>query len=164
MPRSLAALLLLAAGLVHVGVTLPRRSQAVEARAELRRLKEARRSARARLEAQERRATARTRAAEILGRIPPVSRTDPLTELRADVLETVRERPLSRVQLQVRPQRPPVGAAFRISASGRFEDALALSNALARPLDGVVFDRVQLRSGPRGVDVEVEALRLGGRR
>ena len=162
--RPVAALLLVAAGLLLLGVTVPRRDQAAEIGREVRRLTEARTKAQAQLAAQERRAAARARAAEILAEVPAVSRTAPLAELRREVLDLVSERPLSQVRLQVQPQRPPVDASFRISASGRFEDLLGLSDALARPRAGIVLDRVRFRPGPRGLIVEVEASRLGGRR
>jgi hypothetical protein len=160
-PRSLAVLLLVAAGLLFLAVAIPSTRRAVALGEEYKRLRQGRREAEQRLEAAEQRLAARARAARLLARVGSSQGDDALTELRAGVLATLEGRALSRVRLQVRPARAPLAAAFTLGASGSFDQIVDLSGRLASPAAGVIFEQARFRVAPEGLSLELQGARPG---
>jgi hypothetical protein len=160
-PRSLAVLLLVAAGLLFVAVAIPSTRRAVDLGEEYKRLRQSRRAAELRLEAAERRLAARARATRLLARGSSSPGHDALTELRAGVLATLEGRALSRVRLQVRPARAPLAAAFTLGASGSFDQIVDLSGRLASPSTGVILEQASFRVAPEGLSLELQGARPG---
>ncbi len=159
-PRVLAALLLVASGLLQVGLVVPTRRQAIAAEDEYRRLRDQARKDREELEEAQARAAPRSRAAAILAQVSaPADET--LADLRAELLETVDGFPVRDVRLEVSPQPPPVAGRFGLGALGSFRSVVTLAGALARPESGMVLERVAFRSAPDGVALEVQGLRVG---
>jgi len=160
-PRVVALVLLVLAAGAYVGVALPTRRAAADLGDDYRRARERRREAAQRLSRIDRRGISRARAAlprPVTGEGPSAA----LVALRLSVLESVRESGVSRVSLAVSPGRPPVAASVHLSASGRFDDLVQLSAAVARPGSGIVLDRVRLVPGSDSISLELDALRLEG--
>jgi hypothetical protein len=160
-PRSLAGLLLVAAGLLFVTVAIPSTRRAVTLGEEYRRLRQSRREAEQRLGAAERRMAARARAARILAGVSSTPGGDPLAELRTGVLATLDGQGLHKIRLQVRLARAPLAAAFTLGASGSFDQIVDLSGRLASPASGVILEQATFRRVPRGLSLDIRGARPG---
>ena len=158
--RVAAAVLLLLAVAVYAAGTRPLRAQAAAASEQYRQARDQRRDARARLAEIERREAARGRAAAALA----AARSAPaggVRDVRRGVVDVVTRARVSAVRLGVRPGRPPASASVTLSAEGSFADVVRLAAELARPGQGLVFDRVRLVSRPPRVGLDLDAAGLG---
>jgi hypothetical protein len=160
--RSASALVLLAAGLLYVGVALPLQRRSATTAEEYRRLREDRRAASEKLSLLERRERARSRA---VGARPlrAGATTDATSLLRLSVVDALRGAPVSNVRLSVRPGRAPVGATVSLTVEGAFHEVLRLSSRLAGPAGSTVLSRIRMTPLPTGVAMDLEGLSLRGR-
>lgn len=154
MTRRLVALaLLLAAGLVHAGVTLPARRARDGARAEFARKREARERLRAELARLERRSSASVRAAA------PAGDAAAAQALRLSLLAATRGLPLGDVQIASRPARHgTVAARGRLGGTGTQADLLRVAGRLAEPASGAVLERLFLALRPEGIRLEADTI------
>ncbi len=157
MTRRLAGLaMLVAAGLVHVGVTLPARRARDEARAAYALARGEREQVRAELARLERRRSASAgHAAE--------DDTAAARALRRELLAATAGLGLSEIQIASRPERQgSVAARGRLSGVGSQADLLRVADRLAAARAGVVLERLDLGVRPGGVGLEAAATRLRG--
>jgi hypothetical protein len=157
---ALAGLLLVLAGLLHLGLASPTRARAMAAQEEYSRARVERQRLRARRLELERRRAALEKVAPTLTTASP-SAGDPVNELRLLVVAALQRRSVSGVQLTVGAGRPPVGATVHLSASGAFAEVMLLCGELAGPGSGIVLERLRLSAGAAGVALDLQALRLG---
>jgi hypothetical protein len=152
-PRLAAALLLVAAVGLHLGVTVPTRRQRDESRREFAGAREERERLRSRLSHLEKRAAA--------GRTPSGDAAA-AGALRRLLLRSTERLPLGAVQIGVEAgRRGAVAARGRLSAEGAQADLLRAAERLADPSSGVLLEHVALlpaRDG--GLRLEVEAFSL----
>jgi hypothetical protein len=149
--------LALAAGVVVLGFVLPTRRAVSQAGDDFRRARERRQDAMARLGRVERARASRARATSVLAAAPGGGT---LVDVRKAVLASLDQHALSDVRLSVVAGRPPVRARVSVRADGSFTDVVRATGGLVRAGTGLVLDRVRVHPGPRGVAVELEALRL----
>jgi len=158
MTRRLIALgLLLAAAVVHVGLTVPARRARDEARAAFARKREERERVRGDVARLERRAHAARPQA-------PEGDAAAVRALRRSLLRATRGLPIGDVQIAAQPERRGgVAARGRLAAEGTQADLLRAAGRLAEPASGVVLERVQLlgRLGKLRLDAETISLRAG---
>lgn len=155
MSRRVAAALLLVAALgVHLGVALPARRQRDEARDAFARGREERERLRGQAARLERRAAA--------GRAP-AGDAAAARALRLSLLRATEGLPLGAVRISVDVGRGSVAARGRLAAEGRQADLLRAAGRLAEPSSGVLLERVALAETPGGgVRIEVEAFSTRG--
>jgi hypothetical protein len=157
----LAGLLLVLAGLLHLGLASPTRARAWAAQDEYSRTRGERQRLRVRrLELERRHAALEKIAPALTGQSP--SAGDPVNDLRLVVLAALKKRAVSDVQLSVGAGRPPVGATARLSAAGRFSEVILLCDELVRPGSGIVLERLRLSRGGSAVVLDLQGLRLSG--
>jgi hypothetical protein len=145
-----AALLLLAALGLHLGLAVPARRQRDEARDEFARSREERERVRAQSARLERRAAA--------GRAP-AGDAEAARALRLSLLRAAEGLPLTAVRIVAEAgHRGGVAARGRLAAEGRQADLLRAAGRLAEPSSGVLLEHVALVQVPRGeLRLEVEA-------
>jgi hypothetical protein len=151
--RLAAALLLLAALGIHLGLAAPARRQRDEAREEFARQREEREGLRAQT-ARRQRPTASARA--------PRGDAEAVRALRLSFLEAVEGLPLRAVRISVEAgRRGPVAARGRVSAEGEQVDLLRAAGKLAEASSGVLLENVRFAHAP-GDDLrlEIEAFSL----
>ncbi|MBI3931851.1 MAG: hypothetical protein HY317_00420 [Acidobacteria bacterium] len=158
-PRRVAAALLVLSGALWLGVARPARREAEAARQEHRRLLEARRQARSRVERLESSDAAHRRAAGALA-----AGGNAVTALRRWVLDALQGAPVRGVRLEVRPAPPPAAVSLHLAAEGPSGDVLLVAGEIARPGGGLVLDTVRLTRTPGGLLLGLDALGLGARR
>jgi hypothetical protein len=158
MRRLLGLGLLLAAALVHVGVTLPARRARDDARAAFARQREERERLRGELARLERRAS----------RARPQAPADAAAAARATrlaLLAAARGLPVGELEIAARPERHGGAAARgRLAGAGAQADLLRVAGRLAQPGSGVVLERLALSLGPGGtlrLEAETASLRAG---
>lgn len=152
MTRRLAAALLLVAALgLHLGVTVPARRQRDEARQEYARAREERERLRVQATRIERR--------EAAGRAP-AGDAAAARALRLSLLQASEGLPLRAVRIGTEAgHRGAVAARGRFAAEGRQADLLRAAGRLAEPTSGVLLERVVLLQAHGGeLRLEVEAL------
>jgi len=151
--RLAAALLLLAALGLHIGVTLPLRRERDESR-------------RAFAEAREERERLRFRLSRVEGRAAagraPAGDAAAARALRLSLLRAADRLPLEAVQIAVEPgRRGAVAAHGRLSAEGGQADLLRAAGRLADPSSGALLERVSFLPLPgQGLRLEAEVLSL----
>ncbi len=152
--RSFGLALLVAAAVIHVGVTLPARRARDEAREAFARKREERERLRADVARLERRApTARTQA--------PGEATAAARALRQSLLRATRGLPVREVQIAAQADpRAGVAARGRLTAAGTQANLLRVAGRLAEPASGVVLELVRLIAGPGTHRLEVETISL----
>ena len=149
-----AAVILVAALGLHLGVTLPARRQRDEARDEFARGREERERLRAQATRLERRATA--------GRAP-AGDAAAARALRLSLLRATEGLSLGAVHIGAEAGRGGVAARGRLVAEGRQADVLRAAGRLADPSSGVLLERVALLETRGGeVRIEVEAFSTRG--
>ncbi len=148
--RVAAALLLLAALGLHLGVAVPARRQRDQARDEYGRGREEREKLRAQAARIERRAAA--------GRAPSGDAAA-ARALRLSLLRAAEGLPLGAVRIVAEAgRRGPVAARGRLAAEGRQADLLRAAGRLAESSSGVLLERVALLQASGGqLRLEVEA-------
>jgi hypothetical protein len=146
--RLAAALLLLAAAGLHLGITLPARRQRDEAREESARVREERERLRAQVARLERRAPA-----------PAGGDAAAAMALRLSLLRATEGLDLQAVQIAATPgRRGAVAARGHLVAQGRQADLLRAAGRLAEPSSGIQVERVALSEARgRGIELRVEA-------
>ncbi len=159
-PRAVAPLLVAVAALLHLGITVPGRAEATRIVEELVRQSEARRSARGRLAALERREAARRRGAATAvaspGEAPAALRQVALASLQGSRCKGVR--------LEVRPAKAPLGATLHVTAQGASEDVVRLTGRLTGAGTGVYLSNLRFRLARQGaLELELDAFSLGAR-
>lgn len=154
--RTVAVLMLVAAALLHFGVSEALRARALDAAGQLGRLQDAHRKAEVQAQAERRREARRARAAAILARFPAPT-ADPLASLRAVALAALEDRGLTDVQLKVSPGIRGSAASLHLRAQGPFDEVLRLTEALSG--SGLTLDRVGLRRTTSGVSLDLDAAR-----
>jgi len=159
---ALAALFLLAAGLLYVTVTLPARQAVAAAQDAFGRVRDERLRLRARLAEREQQAAAEDRAAAALAAAAG-GPGDAVVHVRRSVVGSLEGAVVSGVRLTVTSGRAPVGAKLRFSAEGRYGEALRLTGHLARPGSGLVLESVRFRPSPAGLTLELTGFSLEGR-
>jgi len=152
--RLAAALLLLVALGLHLGLAAPSRRQRDEAREEFARLREERESLRAQAARLPRRA-ASVRA--------PSGDRDAVRALRRSFLGAVEGLPLRSVRISAEAGRDAVVVARgRLAAEGRQTDLLRAAGRLAKASSGVLLARVQLAlASGDDIRLEIEAFSVG---
>ncbi len=160
--RVLAALLLLGAGLLYVGVTLPAHRAAADAEDAVGRARAERPGLRARLAEREHQAAAEDKASAAVAAAAS-GPGDPVVRLRRSVVGSLDGAAVSAVRLAVTAGRSPVGARLQLSAEGRFAEILRLAGHLVRPGTGLVLENVRLRPSPAGLALDLSAFSLTGR-
>lgn len=165
MSRVLAAavVLLAAAGLLHIGYTVPARAKAQALAEEHRRALGKRQEVRARRERVEHRLAEYARVSSVLASAARGS-DDPPGELRRAVLTILRDCDLVGVRVSVVPGREAVGATLQVSGHGRIGDVMRFAGALVPANTGVVLERVRLTAQPSGVGFDIAGARLRGAR
>lgn len=153
--RVAAALLLVAAAGLHVGVARPARRQRDEARDEFARSREERERLRADAARLERRAAA--------GRAP-AGDAAAIRALRLSLLRATEGLPLGAIRIAAEAGRgAAVAARGRLVAEGRQADLLRAAARLAEPSSGVLLERVALLGATDGeIQIEVEAFSVRG--
>jgi hypothetical protein len=151
--RLAAALLLLAALGIHLGLGAPARRQRDEAREEFARQREVREGLRAQA-ARRQRPAASVRA--------PRGDAEAARALRLSFLGAVEGLPLRAVRVNVEPGRHGlVAARGRVSAEGEQADLLRAAGKLAEASSGVLLDNVRFADAPGGdLRLEIEAFSL----
>jgi hypothetical protein len=140
--RVAAAVLLLCALFLWLGVTGPARRDAVEAQRQFAQGREERERLRLRTAEAERRMAYVDR----LAAASPGGAQDPVGGLRRTALVALSGTALSGTQIEVTPGRAPMAARARLDARGSFREALRLCERLSGPESGVALERVQLTS------------------
>jgi len=156
MPRLLVGVsLLLAAGVVHVGLTLPARRARDEAREAFARAREEREGLRAELARLERRAA--LEAVVVSGDAAAAARA-----LRRALLASTRGLDLGDVRIAAQPGRGGSGLARgRLGGTGGQAAVLRVADRLADPGSGARLERLDLSLRPEGVRLEAEAAAAG---
>jgi len=155
--RSAGLFLLLAAVLVHVGVTRPARGARDTAREAYAEQREERERLRAELARLERRSLASPAPA-------PAGDAAAARALRQSLLSATRGLGLADVQIASQPERRgAIAARGRLNAAGSQAELLRAAGRLADPASGVRLVRVQLLagSGSRQLEAETVSLRAG---
>jgi hypothetical protein len=141
----------------HLAITLPARQAALAAGDEHARLRADRREAMRRLAQVEKRAA-------LLARVGAGSsesdREGAVHEVRAHVVEALRDAGVGRVRLEVRPvSKGPALAGIRLQADGRFFDLVRLLSLLGRSGSTLVLQQLNLshRGSEIGLTVEAQA-------
>ena len=153
MTRRLVGLgLLLAAALVHVGLTLPARGARDEARMAFAHQREERERLRAEVARLERRASAARPGA-------PDGDAAAARAMRLSLLAATRGLAIGDVQIASHPERRGTTAARgRLGGTGRQADLLNMAGRLADPSSGVLLERLELALRPEGVRLEADAI------
>jgi len=152
-----AVALLVVAGAVHVGLTLPARRARDEARVAFAHQRAERERLRAELQHLERRAPGV--AVAVPGAAAAVARA-----LRLTLLAATRGQGLADVQISVQPERRgDTAARGRLAGTGRQADLLRTAGRLAEPASGAVLERVELSARAQGVRLELQARAAGSR-
>jgi hypothetical protein len=157
--RVLAALLVLGAGLLYTGVTLPAYREAADAEAAVGRARAERPGLRARLAERELQAAAEDKASAAVAAATS-GPGDPVVRLRRSVVGSLEGATVSGARLAVSAGRSPVGARVQFSAEGRYAEILRLAGHLVRPGTGLVLENVRLRPGPAGLALDLSAFSL----
>ncbi len=145
--RLAAALMLLAALGLHLGLAAPARRQRDEAREEFARLREERERLRAQAARLQRRAVS-VRA--------PSGDAEAIRALRLSFLEAVERLPLRAVRISAEAgRRGVVAARGRLAAEGGQADLLRVAGKLAEASSGVLLETVRLAQAP-GDDLRLE--------
>jgi len=153
MTRRLVGLgLLVIAGLVHLGVTLPARRTRDAAREAFARQREERERLRSRIVRLERRASVARPSA-------PDGDAAAARALRSALLAATHGLTIGDVQIAARPERGGGAAARgRLMATGRQADVLGVAGRLAVPDSGVMLERLELALHSGRVRLEAEAI------
>jgi hypothetical protein len=152
----LAAALVVAAGLVHVLLTLPAGRARDAARAEFGRQRAERELVRAELARLERRAAARSGAA-------PEDDAAAARALRRAMLDATRGLAIGQVQIAALPERQgALAARGRLAGTGSQAELLRVAGRLASPASGVLLQRLELAQTTGGVRLEAEAVSVRG--
>jgi hypothetical protein len=152
----LAAALVVAAGLVHVLLTLPAGRARDAARAEFGRQRSERELVRAELARLERRAAARSGAA-------PEDDAAAARALRRAMLDATRGLAIGQVQIAALPERQgALAARGRLAGTGSQAELLRVAGRLASPASGVLLQRLELAQTTGGVRLEAEAVSVRG--
>jgi len=157
----LGGLLMVLAGLLHLGFASPTRARATAVQEEYSRLRVERHRLRGRRLELERRHAALEKVARGLS-TPSASAGDPVNELRLLVLAALEKRAVSAVHLSVGAGRSPVGATLRLSASGAFAEIFLLCGDFVQPGSGIVLERLRLSGAGSAVALDLQGLRLSG--
>jgi hypothetical protein len=145
-----AALLLLAALAVHLGVGVPARRERDEAREDFARARKARESLRTQAVRLERRAVAAARA--------PAGDAAAARALRLALLQATEGLPLESVRIAAEAeQRGTAAARGSLVAEGRQADLLRVAGRLADPSSGILVERVRLAEWRAGLRLELDA-------
>jgi hypothetical protein len=153
----LAAALVVAAGLVHVLLTLPAGRARDAARAEFGRQRAERELVRAELARLERRAAARSGAAA------PEDDAAAARALRRAMLDATRGLAIDQVQIAALPERQgALAARGRLAGTGSQAELLRAAGRLASPASGVLLQRLELAHTTGGVRLEAEAVSVRG--
>lgn len=155
MTRRLVGLgLLLVAGYLYVGITIPARRARDEARQAFARQRQERERLRADAARLERRASALAPAA-------PESAAAAARAVRGFLLAATRGLALADVQIAAQPgSRSGSAARGRLVGTGRQADVLRAAERLAEPASGVLLERVDLSLRTEGVRLEAAVLGL----
>jgi len=155
-PRLVVGLgLLLAAGVVQLGLTPPVRRARDEARAAFARQRAERESLRGELARLERRTPASTPVA-------PGDAAAAARALRRSLLLATSGLEIGDVQIAAQLERRGTAAARgRLAGTGRQADVLRVAGRLAQPGSGAVLERLELSLRPDGVRLEAEATGVG---
>ena len=152
----LGAALVVAAGLVHVGLTLPAGRARDAARVEFAQQRSARELVRAELTRLERRAAARS------GRAPEDDAAA-ARALRRALLEATRGLAVGEVQIAASAERQgAVAARGRLAGTGSQAELLRVAGRLAHPASGVLLQRLELAHTTSGVRLEADAVSFRG--
>jgi len=159
--RLLAAAPLAAALLLYLVVALPLRSRTLALSDQYRDARRERQDAQSRLGPLLRREAA-LREASVVFAGPGAGGA--VAAVRRSVLAMLEGTPVRGVALAVRPARSPAAATVEVRVSGRYADVVRLSGDLVRPGTGLVLERAQLAPRADGLELELRALALEGRR
>jgi hypothetical protein len=156
MTRRIIGLVLLAAALVaHVGLTLPARRSRDAARELYGRQREERERLRAEVARLERRSSA------VAGAHAPAGEAAAARALRLSLLSATRGIAVDAVEIAAQPERRGlVAARGRLSAAGSQVDLLRAAGRLAEPGAGLRLDRMQLSAGTGTPRLEAETVLL----
>jgi hypothetical protein len=155
MTRIVGLLLLAAALLIHVGLTLPAR----RSRDSARELYAHQREERERLRAEVARLERRTSAAA--GARAPEGEAAAARALRLSLLSATRGIAIDDVEIAAQPERRGVVAARgRLSAAGSQAELLRAAGRLAEPGAGLRLERLQLNGGRETTRLEAETVLL----
>ena len=154
-PRLAGLVLLLAAGVVHLGLTLPARRARDAAREAFAHQREERERLRGELARLERRAS--RAAAAVPGDSAAAARA-----LRLALLAATRGLELDDVRIAAQPERRGSAAARgRLGGTGGQAGVLRAAGRLAEPGSGVLLERLDLSLRAEGVRLEAEATVAG---
>lgn len=156
MTRRIVALVLLAAALlIHVGLTLPARRSRDSARELYASQREERERLRAEVARLERRSSAAASAQA------PAGEAAAARALRLSLLSATRGIAIDQVEIAAQPERRgQVAARGRLSAAGSQADLLRAAGRLAQPAAGLRLDRLQLSAGIGTPRLEAETVLL----
>jgi hypothetical protein len=156
MTRRIVALVLLAAALlIHVGLTLPARRSRDSARELYASQREERERLRAEVARLERRSSAAASAQA------PAGEAAAARALRLSLLSATRGIAIDQVEIAAQPERRgQVAARGRLSAAGSQADLLRAAGRLAEPAAGLRLDRLQLSAGIGSPRLEAETVLL----
>jgi hypothetical protein len=160
-PRVLAGLLVAAAGLLYLAITVPARRAAAEAQDAYGREREERQGLRSRLAERELTAAAEARATAAVAMAGTPGY--PVGHLRRSVVASLEGAGVSGVRISVTPGRDPVAARLQLSAEGPYAEALRLTGRLVRPGSGLILETVRLRPSAAGLGIDVVGFSLAGR-
>jgi hypothetical protein len=153
---ALAMALAVAAGLVHVGLTLPAARERDASRAEFARQRSEREHVRAELARLERRAAARSGAA-------PEDDAAAARALRRVLLEATRGLAIEEVQIATDAERQgAIAARGRLAGTGRQAELLRAAGRLASPASGVLLEKLELARTTSGVRLSAVAVSVRG--
>ena len=158
-PPLLAGGLLVAAAVVHWGLTLPIERRTSASVLELKRLDTERRQAASRMASLERRQALNRRLAAAFSPAV-VGSMGTLRAVRLSVVDSLDDLDVSGVRLSVRAD---AARSTRVSvvAQGDFDDVVRLSAHLVRPGTGLVLERATFSSRSQQVDLNLQAVGVG---
>ena len=156
MTRRIVALVLLAAALlIHVGLTLPARRSRDSARELYASQREERERLRAEVARLERRSTAAASAQA------PAGEAAAARALRLSLLSATRGIAIDQVEIAAHPEaRGLYAARGRLGAAGSQADLLRAAGRLAEPAAGLRLERLQLSAGIGALRLEAETVLL----
>jgi hypothetical protein len=151
--------LLVAAAVVHFGVTVPLERRTSSSLQELKQLDGERRQAASRMASLERRQALDRRLAAAFSPTVVASMAT-LRAVRLSVVDSLDDVDVSGVRLSVR---PGTARTTRVSvvAQGGFDEVIRLSAHLVRPGTGLVLERATFNSRSSGVDLSLQAVGVG---
>jgi hypothetical protein len=155
-----AGILVLGALALRLLVTAPAQGELAAQNDAYRRARDARREVQQQLVRAELREARRQKALRLIAGSRGES-GDPVTRLRRDAVDSVRDAGVSGVRLSVSPARAPVAATLRLSARGSLVAATDLSLDLTVKR-GLILDRVRLTPVDQGVVIDIDGARLLG--